>query len=322
MAGDAFTAQIFAWLNRVAADRSLPAAAFKLAYAISQYVNRETGKAWPSQETLACKIGFDAGDLAGPRQVRRLLKVLVERRYLLTTRRKHQSLVYELIQERTNMTGLADENENVDVLANEVGAGSRPDNSDRSSDQDRTNPAPRPDILDRKTGRQCPPNHLKNHLGNHEGERRTRAKPLPNDFRLDRETRDWALSRLGSHDAVEHSMFRFTNHYRQAAGSRGLSTDWMAKARLWIDDDDAKQRPDKSVIAAADRLAARIASFDALPAAPSLTHDQWDKMLASYVRTGRWTRHVDQCGSEPPSPDCRAPRHLLIRHGLLKETAA
>lgn len=143
---------------------------------------------------------------------------------------------------------------------------------------------------------------------NHEGGRRTRAKRLPSDFGLDRETQEWAESKLGSSEAVYHSMFRFTNHYRQAAGSRGLSTDWMAKARLWIDDDAAKQGPGKSVVCAST--------------APSLTHDQWDALLASYVRTGRWTRHVDQCGSEPPSPDCRAPRHLLIKHGILKEDAA
>jgi hypothetical protein len=105
---------------------------------------------------------------------------------------------------------------------------------------------------------------------------------------------------------------RFVNHYRQVTGDRSKSRDWQAKARNWIDDDANKAAPDKSVVGAAKRLQGNLA----------LSDRHWDGILSTYVNTGHWTRHVDQCGSEPPSPDCRAPRHLLIKHGIIKENAA
>jgi hypothetical protein len=56
---DEFTSHIFAWLRQVFADRELPATAFKLAFAVSQYVNSKTRKAWPSLPTLASDVDID-----------------------------------------------------------------------------------------------------------------------------------------------------------------------------------------------------------------------------------------------------------------------
>ena len=67
---DNFTGQVFAWLNQVLADHSLPAAAFKLAYCITQHINRKSRTAWPSQARLAKAIGLDV------RTVRRLAEQL------------------------------------------------------------------------------------------------------------------------------------------------------------------------------------------------------------------------------------------------------
>jgi hypothetical protein len=143
---------------------------------------------------------------------------------------------------------------------------------------------------------------------NHERES-ARATLLQDDFRLDDQTYCWALDKLGSNEAVNRSVSRFVNHYRQVTGDRSKSRDWQAKARNWIDEDANKAAPDKSLVTAG-------ASFDAL------SDRHWDGILSTYVNTGHWTRHVDKCGSEPPSPNCRAPRHLLIKHGIIKENAA
>jgi len=151
---------------------------------------------------------------------------------------------------------------------------------------------------------------------NYEGERRTRAKRLPNDFGLDPGTHEWALSRLGSADAVQASMFRFANHHR-AIGSRFV--DWTAKARLWIDE-DARKPPDRgsSVVAAADRLLNKVRSSDS---GPTLTDGQWEPIIARFAKTGIWTKHVDICGNAPPAADCGAPKHLLAKYGLSEEAA-
>lgn len=149
-----------------------------------------------------------------------------------------------------------------------------------------------------------------------EREGRARATPIPDDFRLDDQTYNWALDRLGSVDAVDRSVFRLVNNSRDKGA---LSRDWQAKARNWIDRDASDRSSDKSVIAAADRLQAKINSFDEGSAG---TERAWDGVLLTYVKTGNWTRHVDQFGPDPSSPACRAPRHLLIKHGIIREDAA
>jgi hypothetical protein len=166
MAGDPFTSQIFAWLNRVLADRSLPPAAFKLAYAISQHINRHSRTAWPSQETLAAAIGVPEGEHAA-RTVRRLLKVLVDGGHLLTTRRKQNSLLYRLAQDRTELSYQEEQDEDE--------AGSRPDISDRSTDQDRTFLPSRPDNSVRQDRTELSAKPLNEPLKNQEREKRARC---------------------------------------------------------------------------------------------------------------------------------------------------
>ena len=51
--GDTFTRDLFAWLHQVNADPDLPAAATKIALAISYHINRGNGEAWPTTLTLA-----------------------------------------------------------------------------------------------------------------------------------------------------------------------------------------------------------------------------------------------------------------------------
>ncbi|MGX1417436.1 helix-turn-helix domain-containing protein [Bradyrhizobium elkanii] len=139
---------------------------------------------------------------------------------------------------------------------------------------------------------------------NQEERERARATLIPDDFKLDDQTYNWALGKLGSVDAVDRSVFRLVNHSRDKGT---LSQNWQAKARNWIDRDAVDRPPDRPVIV--DKGSAD-------------TDKAWNDILLTYVRTGNWTRHVDQFGPDPSSPACRAPRHLLIKHGIIREDAA
>jgi len=114
---------------------------------------------------------------------------------------------------------------------------------------------------------------------------------------------------LGTTDAVVTSVDRFRNHYSQVPGDRGLSHDWQAKARIWIDDDARKQRGKSN-----DGVAPLCATI--------ATDAHWDCVLKTYAMTGHWTRDVTNFGPDPTSPACRAPRHLLVKHGLTTKDAA
>jgi hypothetical protein len=145
-----------------------------------------------------------------------------------------------------------------------------------------------------------------------------RATRILPDFELDDKTYNWALGRLGNAEAVRASVDRFKNHYSQVAGDRGLSRDWQAKARNWLDDDARKQGGIAAggIIGAANRLRDKIGSFDAGP------DEQWDSVLKTYAATRHWTRDVQRFGPEPTSSECRAPRHLLVKHGLATAESA
>jgi hypothetical protein len=71
-----FTIDQFTWLDQIAADTGLTSSAFKVAYAISRYINRETGEAWPSFETISRKIAMS------PATVVAMVRKLVDAGYL------------------------------------------------------------------------------------------------------------------------------------------------------------------------------------------------------------------------------------------------
>jgi hypothetical protein len=297
------TAALFAWLNQVKEDRSLPASAFKVAFELGQWINGDafakdaTLIAWPSLETIGAAISMSertARDMVKRLEAGGYLAIKVghgpghPNRYTFVTNRQP-------------------------AAAMETGSP-----LPHSEEQNRQSGVAKPAVQRHETGSRLPTNHLEPSL-NHERES-ARATLLQDDFRLDDQTHGWALDRLGSNEAVDRSVSRFVNHYRQVTGDRSKSRDWQAKARNWIDDDAHKVPPDKSVVGAGKRLQEKLASFNARPEAVIDAH--WDSVLSTYVNTGLWTRHVDQFGSAPSSPDCSAPRHLLIKHGIIKENAA
>jgi hypothetical protein len=83
-----FARDVFAWQEQIHTDRQtipntkpISAFDFRLAYAITQYTNKYSRKAWPFQETLAADLDVDV------RTVGRGIANLVKRGHLSVTRR-------------------------------------------------------------------------------------------------------------------------------------------------------------------------------------------------------------------------------------------
>jgi hypothetical protein len=87
------TRHLFAWLQQVAADRALPNTAAGVAIAIGKFINRKSGEAWPTQETLANVLGITV------RAVQRNLAALADRGHLSITvaRGRHKPNTYRTI---------------------------------------------------------------------------------------------------------------------------------------------------------------------------------------------------------------------------------
>ena len=146
---------------------------------------------------------------------------------------------------------------------------------------------------------------------NHEREKPARATLIPDDFEISEETLAWAITKLGTNDAVDRSVKRFHNHFLQLDGTRAKCRDWNARLRNWIDDDASKKSQ-------ADGVARLGRSAEA----NEPTDGAWDAALSVFVKFGRWTKHVDQFGPAPGEPGCRVPRNLLAKHSINIEVAA
>jgi hypothetical protein len=96
MSGDAFTRDIFGWLDRVAADGNVSPLAFKLAYVINQHINRRTGTAWPSQQTLAAALGVTC------RAVRKLTRELAPHLTVSSGRGRTTSVYQRILLDRND----------------------------------------------------------------------------------------------------------------------------------------------------------------------------------------------------------------------------
>lgn len=104
---DNFTRGRMKWLDQLAADEAMRDA-FRLGYVLTGYMNRETGEAWPTQETLADRTGLSI------RSVRDQLRALVAAGYLecKAGRGRHTPNVYRLgtLENRQPTAGLEEEN--------------------------------------------------------------------------------------------------------------------------------------------------------------------------------------------------------------------
>lgn len=305
------TAVLFGWLNQVKADGGLIASCFKVAYELTQWTNGEAFAkdgsliAWPSLKTIATAIAMSE------RTVRDMVKRLEARGHLsikVGHGPGHPSL-YTLVMKNRQYTAAFEEiGTNSEPIYQIPESGSP---LPLSEGEHRQPAATKAAVQRHESGSRLPTNHLEPFL-NHESES-ARATFLPNDFRLDDATLSWALDRFqNDRESLDRSIRRFMDHHRQVVGEKAKSRDWQAKARLWIDADAERHKPDKSV------HAAPALSFDCSPGA--LDH-AYRMALKSYVQFGHWTRHVGTFGPAPNTPGCRIPDHLLIEFGL-KEDAA
>jgi hypothetical protein len=135
---DEYTSFIFAMLRQVQADPKTSAMEFRLAYVLSQMLNRKTRACFPLQSTLAERLGVT------DRTVRSCVAGLVGRGHLRVRHRGgDNSSLYEFVrQDRNDVSGLSSSRQEASFRS--------PPNRDRKSD------AGRPEIPRRKTGSQLP----------------------------------------------------------------------------------------------------------------------------------------------------------------------
>ncbi|MCK1603908.1 hypothetical protein IVB02_21325 [Bradyrhizobium sp. 166] len=305
MAGDPFTAEIFRWLDRVAADPAIPSTSFRLAYIISQHINRSSRESWPGQDTLGAALGVN------DRSVRRLTDPLEERGYLLTRHGKRNSLTYRLAQDGAELSYRGGTEER-------PAADARPVKNDRSRDPDRSFFAATPVKNDRADRLNLTAEPLIEPPKEPERAARAHATLIAEDFELSAETYDFALGRLGSTDAVLRSKERFVDYYRQVDGKQAKSRDWQAKARLWFDD-DAKRFAASNVNSGSRP---KIVTDTGSASSHSITDAEWNDMAVSYVRfKGRWNSRGIY-GPPPSDPACMMPERFFVKHNIRKAVAA
>lgn len=76
------------WLDQVVADRTVSPLAFKVAYIVAnRYLNRQSGEAWPTQETLARAVEVT------PRAIRKALGLLIDGGHISVTRARGRAAV-------------------------------------------------------------------------------------------------------------------------------------------------------------------------------------------------------------------------------------
>jgi len=134
---DTFTRDKFAWLDQVLADDNLPATAFKLAYVIGQHINRQSGRAWPSQKRLGEATGLTA------RTVRSLTEQLQKAGHLEVElhRGRNHTNVYRLPKNRKPASGLHDDGGVGDAAGSSNMADDKEEGSFRNPDEENRKPA-------------------------------------------------------------------------------------------------------------------------------------------------------------------------------------
>jgi hypothetical protein len=233
---DDFTRTLFTWLNQVNTDSGISATAFRLTFAISQFINRGTLEAWPGQDTLAGIIGVSE------RTVRNALAELVARGHLEVTpghgpknpnryRWRIKNGNESGAEKRKQASSFKDGNEETGFLFSE------PD--EEISDTKRGRKLPH------KRGSQLPTNHLiepsdepsegvapQRSNGNRSRGRRRPSTAWPDGFHLDDDLADHAVQKAGwDHGRAFAEFERFENYHR-SKGS--VFANWRSAWRTWI----------------------------------------------------------------------------------------
>lgn len=224
MAGDSFTKEKLDWLDKIAANPDVGAPAFRVAYLIAGYLNRESGLAWPGENTLAKRLGVTG------RAVRRAIAELKQRGHLSVRRGgPGQTSRFQMITtDRTNSSG----------PDRTIPSGQQTAQSGRFRPPDRTNSSA-------KTGRILPTEHYEEHIEEHierdaRGKRRRNASPkrassMPEIWPTESDL-EWAQTywhgkgRSDLTSRINDIAARGRNHH---AAKGTLSKDWAATWRTW-----------------------------------------------------------------------------------------
>ncbi|QOZ52864.1 hypothetical protein [Bradyrhizobium sp. CCBAU 53338] len=292
---DPFTKAKLALLDRANADPCLTHLDFRVLYYLTSAMDRTTGVARRRQNVVAEALGTK-----GARGIQKSIDRLVAGSYLVVESGRYagQANSYSLPEwlEGTN-------------------AGSYPV---RTEAQQGTNTGSQgyepPFVHDTSLSLSL--------VESPESERaRARGILLPEDFKLTDENYIWALDLLGVPEAVDRSLERFRDHYRQVAGGAAYSRDWQSKARLWIGA-DAREPFDRAVKMKRARINAAVdRAVKELDGTLTPTEAEWRAVLSHYAKTEQWTRYVNRFGPDPTSPACHAPAELLSEYGIRKAAA-
>lgn len=295
MAGDPLTAAKLALLDKAVGDRAsgLTHLDFRVLYYIYSAIDRRSGVARRKHDVIADAVG------AKRRGVQQSIDRLRERGYLAvsTSRGAYNANAYSI-----------------------------PDDALAEAPNKCAPPCAFPEPEMRTDGQQnahngankCAPPCAQDSLSisleeSLEGERRARAKPISEDWKLSEADHDFALQQ-GALD-VDEMATAFVDYYR---GEGSAKANWSAVWRRWVRRERQFNRG-SFISAAAEQMLDRL--HQAPDPAPALADAAWDPIIALFAKTGIWTRHVDLCGNAPPAPDCRAPKHLLAKYGIAEIAA-
>jgi Helix-turn-helix domain len=239
---DTFTRDKFAWLDQVLADDNLPATAFKLAYAIGQHINRQSGRAWPSQKRLGEATGLTV------RTVRSLTEQLQKAGHLEVElhRGRNQTNVYRLPKNRKPASGLHDDGGAGDAAGSSNMADDKEEGSFPNPDEEKRKPAS--GACDEKEENQ------REKRGNSAHEKRKPASDKPSENQAAASAAAWereeqASTRAPSARALEEGFKEFWQLWQ-----RGHHDDRQKVCKVFID--AASKHDMADVLASARRWAA------------------------------------------------------------------
>ncbi len=313
------------WLDRVANDAGLPHAAFRVAYIIAGYFNRETGEAWPSQATLAARLEMT------DRAIRGLLKELVDRGHLecASGRGRGNTNAYSMTENRNKASGFNDinpeqnfrlsvcntaENRKIRVIKPEIlgrKTGTEfPTEPNEEPYKEHTTAAPSGNPISPRSGKQVPANDKQDMSPL--GQSKSAKLPRPTDAdRLFARFWDAYPARTGS--IKTECRKKFAAAVRDGADSETIIRQAAAYAGHCIREGNFGDRA-RFIKQAQAWLNQRAweADWGGVPepvAQTEVTAAEWQRAVATFNHTGEWAprRH----GPEPGAPGCRVPAQYL-----------
>lgn len=273
MTGDTFTRDLFVWLGQTADDPRLTPAAFKLAWIIGQYINRQTGEAWPSQQTLAKRLCMTK------RAIRTLTRALRETGHLETNDGRGTGLRYRpILQQRDDCSASAAPVEDGKFR---IKNGERKEASSSAECESGTTDPNKRNDQSAKRGSRVPPNYLRD-----TAEERSEGKTLSPSLEYAHSSR---------HEALDDEFEGWYRQYPRKVGKEGAR---RAYRRVIA----AGKASHEQLMAGALRYAAeREGQESKYTKYPEtwLSKGSWDDEPAPPTRSGI---HPSSCGREGLSP--------------------